>query len=257
FSVGSTYLGDVKMELPVHELSYDNIMLVISLIESRGNVSFSQYAKASLGRRVSRSFQKSELDWESYIKRLENDPGFVSRVISEITVNVTEMFRDPLFFRALRELVFPELTRNTEIKTWHAGCSSGEEVFSLAILFNEHDLLDKSLLFGTDLSSAMIEKANNGRVLKRNFPAWKHAYEQAGGKGDFSSYFEPRSESLKLTTHLRKHCLFSCEDLTKAVYEKTFHLVFCRNVFIYFQLGLQDIAASILYKSLIPGGYLC
>lgn len=185
-----------------------------------------------------------------------NDKKFVAHFIQEITVNVTEMFRDPQFYKKLNDKVLPVLASYPSIKIWHAGCSTGEEVYSLAILLHEMDLLKRVRIYATDINTLALEKARKGIIDVRLVKEYTRNYIKAGGKSDFSSYYTARYDNAIIHRHLRERVVFSQHNLVADSVFNEFQLICCRNVLIYFNSFLQNRVLQLFYNSLSPLGYL-
>lgn len=202
---------------------------------------FNFYAKASLKRRVNRLFVLDKFkSFEEFRQKINSDTNYIKRFIEEITVNVTEMFRDESFYRELRQSVLPVLGTNPFIRVWHAGCSTGEEVYSVAILLKEAGLLQKSLIYATDLNPGVLEKARSGIFPLANMKHYSENYIAAGGRQDFSSYYTANYDGGKFNSELREKMIFSTHNLVSDSSFNEFHLIICRNVLIYFDKDLQD-----------------
>jgi chemotaxis protein methyltransferase CheR len=218
---------------------------------------FSEYSNASLKRRILRIIEKDQFDTVSQLRtKLENSPGFLKYVVEEITVNVTEMFRDPSFYRFLRKDVIPKMEGKPLIRIWHAGCSTGEEVYSMAILLKEANLLDRSLIYATDINPDVLEQAGSGIFPMSQMKLYSQNYLASGGVHDFSSYYIANYGQVKFSEELRKKMIFSTHNLVSDRSFNSFDLVMCRNVLIYFNKDLQDKVFSLFDESIDLLGYL-
>ncbi len=178
------------MEYKLHEAEID--LLMQDVLEKYG-YDFTSYSKASLLRRVNRLYALDKFNgFPAFRLHVLSDAGYFRRFVEEITVNVTEMFRDPPFYKTIREEVLPVLATHPFIRIWHAGCSTGEEVYSLAIMLQEANLLHKSLLYATDLNPGVLEKLRKGIFPLRFMKQYSENYIQSGGKQDFSQYYTAR-----------------------------------------------------------------
>lgn len=241
-----------KIDISVADL--DDVLLVI---RNNYGYDFRNYSRASLVRRVLRFMDTARVKNIYDLKfHLTNDPAFFAFFLQTITVNVTEMFRDPLFYKALREKVLPKLAAYPIIKIWHAGCSSGEEVFSMCILLEEAGLLQRTMIYATDINPANIEKARNGIVPLHSMKDYTANYLQSGGKEDFSRYYTARYENVLIRKELRRNIVFSQHNLVTDQVFNEFQLIICRNVLIYFNKELQNHVYHLFYDSLSPMGYL-
>lgn len=240
------------MQVQDHEIE----ALISTLYEYYG-YDFSGYSRASFSRRVLRLLEMGGYpDMAALISRVRQEPGYFETVVDELTVNVTEMFRDPSFYRALRETVLPALGPKPFLRIWHAGCSTGEEVFSMAILLEELGLLHKSLLYATDLSPEVLESAKKGIFQLRFMKLYQENYAASGGKEDFSSYYSANYGLAKFPQRFLERMVFSHHNLVSDRSFNEFDLILCRNVLIYFDKELQSRALDLFDESLPPLGFL-
>jgi len=218
---------------------------------------FSSYSRASFKRRVDRLLQMDGItDFSDFLSKVRLNPEYFKRMVEEITVNVTEMFRDPLFYKFLRTEIIPVLATKPFIRIWHAGCSTGEEVFSMAILLQEAGLLHKSLLYATDISPAVLDIAKKGLFPLRMIKLYSENYIASGGKEDFSKYYTANYGSAKFEEALLQKMVFSQHNLVSDRSFNEFDIVLCRNVMIYFDKDLQEHALQLFDESLSRLGYL-
>ena len=229
---------------------------IIQLIRAQYGYDFSGYSTASLKRRIIRFCSLANVSVYDLKYHITNDESFFSWLLQSLTVNVTEMFRDPLFYKQLREDVLPVLGTYPTIKIWHAGCSSGEEAFSMAILLHEAGLLERAKIYGTDMNVSNIAKANSGIIPMLHMKEYTHNYRRSGGSADFSNYYTARYDNAIISKELRANILFSQHNLVTDYVFNEFQLICCRNVLIYFNKELQNHVLNLFYKSLIPLGYL-
>lgn len=241
----------------VLQLNTRELAQVIQLIYQTYGYDFSDYAHASLLRRVSRCMQQAGMKTAYELTyKLTNDPLFFDWFLQTLTVNVTEMFRDPTFYEDMREKVLPKLATYPVIKIWHAGCATGEEVFSMAILLAEAGLLDRTRLYATDLNPANLEKARQGIIPLAHMRAYTDNYLQAGGKNAFSSYYTALYDHAIIRKEYRKNIVLAQHNLAVDTVFNEFQLICCRNVLIYFNRDLQSRVFQLFYDSLAPRGYL-
>ncbi|MET0634892.1 MAG: protein-glutamate O-methyltransferase CheR [Chitinophagaceae bacterium] len=244
------------MDIASHIEDREMEMLLDDFLEIYG-YDFSGYSKASFKRRLQRLFIMDKMvNFEEFRYRLQHDKDYFNRAVSEISVNVTEMFRDPFFFKTIREKVIPVLATYPLIRIWHAGCSSGEEVYSLAIILKETGLLHKSLLYGTDLNPNVLEKAARGIFPMTNMQQYSRNYLLAGGREEFSSYYSANYSFAKFDESLSQRMVYSTHNLVSDFSFNSFQLIFCRNVLIYFDKDLQSKVLSVFDKSLERFGFL-
>ncbi|MDQ1088235.1 protein-glutamate O-methyltransferase CheR [Siphonobacter sp. SORGH_AS_1065] len=230
---------------------------IIQIIREQYGYDFGDYSRASFTRRVKHCMQASSVKTVSDLQHhLLNEPSFFNWFLQTLTVNVTEMFRDPIFYKALRETVIPRLASYPIIKIWHAGCATGEEVFSMAILLKEAGLLDRTRIYATDLNPANLEKARRGIMPLNALKEYTANYLRSGGTEDFSSYYEAKRDHVILDSSLLKNVLFSQHNLVTDQVFNEFQLICCRNVLIYFNKTLQNRVLHLFYDSLVPLGYM-
>ena len=231
-------------------------MLVSELSESYG-YDFSNYARASLKRRVNRLLAVERFpSFAELLYKVKNDSGYHNHVVQQLTVNVTEMFRDPSMYRTIREDILPVLAMHPFIRIWHAGCSTGEEVYSMAILLEEANLLHKSLLYATDLNPVVLENVNKGIFPLTQMKQYSENYIAAGGKRDFSDYYTAKYEWAKFHERFRQKMVVATHNLVSDRSFNEFQIIMCRNVLIYFDKELQDKVLTLFDNSLEKLGYL-
>ena len=235
---------------------YDLQLLVDELYQKYG-YDFSNYATSSLKRRATRLMTIGRFSgFTEMLYKIKSDPTYLTEVIQELTVNVTEMFRDPEVFKKIREQILPILGTHPIIRIWHAGCSSGEEVYSMAILLHEAGLLKKSLLYATDLNPSVIEKVSKGIFPLKYMKQFSENYYLAGGKKDFSNYYTTKYDLAKFNNDLSAKVISATHNLVSDRSFNEFQLIFCRNVLIYFDKILQNKVLNLFDGSLEKHGYL-
>jgi chemotaxis protein methyltransferase CheR len=235
----------------------EELQVLLEDIYERWGYDFTEYSKASLLRRVQRLFALDKFpSFAEFRYRLGHDDVYFRRFVEEITVNVTEMLRDPSFYRTLRTTILPVLATWPFIRIWHAGCSSGEEVYSMAILLKEAGLLQKSLLYGTDINPRVIERARRGIFPVSQMQKFSENYIQSGGMNDFSSYYIANYHLAKFDSSLMGRMVFSTHNLVSDASFNEFQLILCRNVLIYFERKLQTKVFRLFDHSLENFGYL-
>ncbi|MBC7903632.1 MAG: protein-glutamate O-methyltransferase CheR [Gemmatimonadaceae bacterium] len=238
-------------------LTDENLTLLLDELYQSYGYDFTSYARASLKRRVSRLMMLEKLNgFSELFYRLRHEDDYLKKVVGELTVNVTEMFRDPTFFRALRESVLPILATHPFVRIWHAGCASGEEVYSMAILLEEAGILEKSLLYATDLNPAVIENIQKGIFPLSQMRQYSENYIASGGKKDFSSYYTAKYEYAKFDGRFKKKMIAATHNLVSDRSFNEFQLILCRNVLIYFDKDLQDRVLTLFNDSLEKLGFL-
>ncbi|MBC9913121.1 CheR family methyltransferase [Chitinophaga varians] len=241
----------------IKEISNEELETLVSLIHRQYGYDFSDYARSSLKRRFQRFMGYAYIGGVNELSdRLLQDATFFERMAQFITVNVTEMFRDPLFYKTLKDLVLPRLATYPTIKIWHAGCATGEEVFSMIILLQEAGLLERCRIYATDLNAVSLLKAEKALIPLKCMKDYTQNYLQAGGMEDFSSYYTADDEHAVIHSALRRNIVFFQHNLVTDQVFNEFQLICCRNVFIYFNRQLQDRVLRLFYDSLAPLGYL-
>ncbi len=238
----------------VHDNEID--LLVASLAEIYG-YDFSNYARASLKRRINRLLVIDRIpSFAELFYRIKNEPDYFTHAVEELTVNVTEMFRDPYMFKFIREKVLPVLATHPLIRIWHAGCATGEEVYSTAIMLQEMNLLHKSLLYATDINPSVIENIRRGIFPVSQMKQYSENYILSGGKKDFSSYYTAKYDFAKFDEQLKSKMIAATHNLVSDRSFNEFQLIFCRNVLIYFDKNLQDKVLNLFDASLETLGFL-
>ncbi|WP_343629297.1 protein-glutamate O-methyltransferase CheR [Roseateles sp.] len=231
--------------------------LILEAIYQRYHYDFRDYAASSLRRRLKSTMQRFACETLSQLQgRLLREPDVIRAVLADLTVQVSEMFRDPEYFLALREQVVPVLRTYPSLKLWVAGCSSGEEAYSLAILMKEEGLLERTLIYATDINQEALAQAQAGVYRIDLVPGFSENYRLAGGKGSLSDHYTAAYDHVLLDKSLKDRIVFSDHSLsTDSVFAEV-QLVSCRNVLIYFNRALQDRAFGLFSDALCRGGFL-
>ncbi|MVN22392.1 CheR family methyltransferase [Mucilaginibacter arboris] len=231
-------------------------LLLTDLIDIYG-YDFTGYAKPTLYRRINRLFKlRSFSGFTAFRYLLIHNPEYLDWFIAEITVPVTEMFRDPSFFLTLRNEVLPVLNNCPLIRIWHAGCSTGEEAYSLAIILKELQLLQKSVVYATDINPKVLKVAAAGIYQQDTMKHYTENYMHAGGIANFSDYYTAHYDLVKLDDQLKKRIVFSTHNLAADTSFNNFQLIICRNVLIYFNQELQQRVFTLFDNSLETNGFL-
>ncbi|NIJ54302.1 CheR family methyltransferase [Dyadobacter arcticus] len=218
---------------------------------------FTSYSRASLKRRIVRLCSLDKFPSFAELRyHVKTDPTYLKRFVEEITVNVTEMFRDPSFYKSLRDDILPIFGTKPFIRIWHAGCSTGEEVFSMAILLKEANLLKKSLLYATDLNPSVLDNVRRGIFPLTQMKQYSESYISSGGINDFSTYYTANYGQAKFDRELSEKIIISTHNLVSDSSFNEFDLIVCRNVLIYFDKDLQDRVLKLFDASLGTLGYL-
>jgi len=240
------------------EIENLEITLLLDAMYERYGYDFRDYARASVERRARQFLVKSGLNSISeMIPALLHDESFFQALVRDFSITVTEMFRDPQVYRMLIEKVIPVLNTYPFIKIWHAGCATGEEVYSLAILLKEQGVYDRATIFATDFNDEALEKAKQGIYHLENIKQCTLNYQKGGGTESFSQYYHAKYDSIAMDKSLRKKITFANHNLVTDQSFGEMHLILCRNVLIYFNKTLQNRALDIFNESLVPGGFLC
>jgi chemotaxis protein methyltransferase CheR len=231
--------------------------LLLEGIHRRYGFDFRGYATASLRRRVWRRATLEGLETvTALLDRVLHDPSVLDRLLADLSINVTEMFRDPGFHRALRERGMPLLRTYPFLRVWVAGCSTGEEVYSLAIALHEQGLLERSRLYATDMNEAALAQARAGAFPMERMRSYTDNYLRAGGARSLSEYYVARGPRAVFDAALARNVVFAQHNLVSDRSFNEFHLILCRNVMIYFGRELQGHVHQLFLDSLIPLGLL-
>ncbi|HUQ45606.1 MAG TPA: protein-glutamate O-methyltransferase CheR [Gemmatimonadaceae bacterium] len=218
---------------------------------------FRAYAYASIRRRLWKRVEGERLATISALQeRILHDTEAMERLLLDLSVNVTAMFRDPSFYREFRERVIPLLRTYPFIRIWHAGCSTGEEVFSMAILLEEEGLYDRARLYATDINDVVLQRAKQGIFPLDRMQEYTENYMKAGGRRSFSEYYTAKYDGALFSPSLTRNIVFSQHNLVTDRSFSEFHVIFCRNVLIYFDKSLQNRVHSLFYDSLVMFGIM-
>jgi chemotaxis protein methyltransferase CheR len=227
-------------------------------IRSRYGYDFTHYSRASLKRRLERALSQSGLaHFTELLDRLFHSEKSFDEFLKIMSITVTEMFRDPAFYQAIREHVVPVFKTYPFVKIWHAGCATGEEVYSMALLLHEEGFLDRVRIYATDFNKHSLDTASRGVYPARCMAAYTANYREAGGKADLSDYFSNGYELAKFKDFLKERITFSYHNLVTDGVFGEMNLICCRNVLIYFDKTLQDQVLIKFAESLRHGGFLC
>ena len=233
------------------------LRLLLEGIYQRYGYDFREYARSSIRRRVWRRVAEENLASVSGLQeRVLHDPACMDRLLLDLSVSVTSMFRDPTFFRALRQKVVPLLRTYPFVRVWNAGCSSGEETLSLSILLREEGLGDRVRIYATDINGEMLERSRRGVLPLERMRDYTQNYISSGGKAAFSDYYKTVGDSARFDPELLDPLVFAQHNLVSDADFNEFHLIVCRNVMIYFDRSLQDKVIGLMHRSLIRFGVL-
>lgn len=241
----------------IHEIGVANLPEIIEIIKERYGYDFSGYAAASFQRRLN-AFMKHRHIKDVYSLKyfLLNDKDTFVDLLEKITVNVTTMFRNPDFFQELKETILLVLASYPVIRIWHAGCATGQEVYSMCILLKEANLLHRANIYATDINPQNIKAAKSGIIPLTEMKEYTQNYNAAGGKEGFSEYYNIEHNHAVLNKELLNKVIFSRHNLVTESSFNEFNLILCRNVMIYFNRQLQDRVVGLFSESLVPGGFL-
>jgi chemotaxis protein methyltransferase CheR len=239
------------------QVTHVDLQYLLAKIYEVYHYDFRSYSEASLRRRLETALAHFGCESIAALNaRLVADPSMFTHLLRYLTVQVSDMFRDPLYFKALREHVVPYLRTYASLRIWVAGCATGEEAYSLAILLREEDLLERSLIYATDINPNALRAAEAGIYELDRFAKFSEAYRQAGGAGSLSDYYTAGSEGALLDRKLRKAIVFSDHSLATDTAFAECQLVSCRNVLIYFEKDLQNRALGVITDSVAHRGFL-
>jgi chemotaxis protein methyltransferase CheR len=244
-------------------LTYDSqlekmeIELLLEAIYRHYGFDFRSYAFSSIRRRIWKRVNAEGLSNVTALQeRILHDSKVMERLLLDLSINVTAMFRDPGFYRAFREDVVPLLRTYPFIRAWHAGCSTGEEVYSMAILLEEEGLLARSRLYATDINEVVLQQARAGIFPLERMQEYTENYIKAGGKRSFSEYYTAKYDGALFSPALTEHVVFSQHNLVTDRSFSEFNVILCRNVLIYFDKSLQARVQGLFYDSLVHFGIL-
>lgn len=240
-------MSDVDME----------IELLLEAIYRKYHYDFRSYSRASLRRRMTHAVGRFGCATVSQLQdRVIHDPGVLPELLQDLTIPVSELFRDPPYFRCVRDTVVPVLHTYPSVRIWIAGCGTGEEVYSFAILLGEEGLLDRSILYATDINGETLRKAEAGVYAIDRLPAFTRNYQAAGGKRSLSDYYTAGYGSAVFDRRLRRSVVFSDHSLATDQVFAEVQMISCRNVLIYFDRTLQDRAIRLFADALTARGFL-
>ena len=244
----------------MNELSNDEKIecdLLLQAIFLKYGYDFTNYSKSSMRRHIHNRLSRHNFKTFSEMQdTVLHDKQFFEKLLMDMTINVTEMFRDPNFFKMFRKCVIPDLKKKPFVKIWHAGCSSGEEVYSMAILLREEGFRNFRV-YATDMNEAVIHKAKKGVFPIAKMKGYTRNYREAGGHASFADYYTARYDFAIVDSTLRKNITFFNHNLVNGEIFGEMDLIVCRNVLIYLNKNLQNRVFNLFFESLSPGGYLC
>jgi chemotaxis protein methyltransferase CheR len=249
---------DAPMKRPVPVKTEDiELELLLEAIHRKYHYDFRGYARAALKRRLAQARDRFQCQSLSQLQdKVLHDSAVLPQLLSLLTVQVSEMFRDPSYFRAIREHVVPHLRTYPSLKVWVAGCSAGEELYSFVILFREEGLESRTLFYGTDIDPEALKKAKAGVYELDHIAQFTENHRRSGGKSSLSDYYTAAYKAAVFDKSLRRRVVFSDHSLVSDSVFAEMHLVSCRNVLIYFDRELQDRALSLFQEALVRKGFL-
>jgi len=234
------------------------IDLLLEAIFRRYGYDFRHYAKASMERRIHHGMERLGCRQVSELtRRILYEPPFFQDLIDSFSITVTEMFRDPEVYAFLRKQVVPYLATYPFIKIWHAGCATGEEVYSLAVILEEEGVLDRTTIYATDFNETALMAAQEGIYPIERLKIYSENYRKSGGRETLSNYYHAEYDSVIMAKSLKKNITFARHILASDQVFGEMHLVVCRNVLIYFDRTLQERVLTLFDDSLIGNGFLC
>ncbi len=234
------------------------IELLLEAVYRHYGYDFRSYAFSSLRRRLKKRLTAEGLETFSALQdRVLHDPEVMGRLVRDMSVNVTGMFRDPSFFKAFRQTVIPLLRTYPFVRIWHAGCATGEEVYATAIILEEEGLYDRARIYATDMNADALDRAKSGIFALARMREYTMNYQQAGGTGEFSEYYTASYDAALFRPSLKRNVLFAQHNLATDTSFSEFNVIFCRNVLIYFDRSLKERALKLFADSFAPFGILC
>ena len=240
------------------ELEKVEVELLLEGVFRHYGFDFRSYAFSSLKRRLWKRIHQEGLKTISELQsRVLHDPAMMEALLLDLSINVTAMYRDPGFYLAFRTQVVPLLRTYPFIRVWHAGCSTGEEVYSMAILLQEEGLYDRARIYATDINEVVLQRAKTGIFPLEKMQEYTQNYLKAGGARSFSEYYTAMYDGALFNASLTKNVVFSQHNLVTDGSFSEFHVILCRNVMIYFDRALQNRVHELFYGSLVPFGVLC
>ncbi|MFC0470610.1 CheR family methyltransferase [Halalkalibacter kiskunsagensis] len=239
------------------EIERIEIKLLLEAIYQLYGYDFRNYAYSSIKRRI---WHRAQIENVKTISEFQSkvlyQPNLMKKLLGDFSINVTEMFRDPSFFEAFRAEVVPILRKLPFIRIWHAGCSSGEEVYSMAIVLHEEGIYGKTKIYATDMDEEIIERAKEGKLSLERMQLYTRNYQKAGGKKEFSEYYSVNDNEVELHPFLKSNIIFAHHNLVTDHSFNEFQMIVCRNVLIYFNKSLTNRVYDLFYDSLSDGGFL-
>jgi len=247
----------IQDPVQVQEIERIEIELLLEAIYRYYGYDFRNYAQSFLQRRILHRVRNENLKSVSALQeKLLRNPEVMKRLFSDLSINVTEMFRDPAFFQSFRKNIVPFVKDYPDIRIWHVGCSTGEEVYSMAILLHEEGIYEKAKIWATDINPKTLEQAKKGTFSLANMQLYTKNYMEAGGIRAFSEYYKVVGEQVVFHPFLQKNIMFAEHNLVTDSSFNEFDIIICRNVLIYFNKSLQNDVHQLFYESLSLSGFI-
>jgi len=232
--------------------------LLMEAIYQRYHYDFKDYSRSHIKRRVLYRMRMANLSNISQLQhKILYDRSFFETLLMDLSINVTEMYRDPSFYLAIRKKVIPQLKKFPFIKVWHAGCATGEEVYSMAILLKEEGLFSRTQIYATDFNTMALQKAKNAIYPIDLIKEYTANYQKGGGLNSFAEYYTAQYDSVILDPSLKERIVFADHNLVTDGVFGEMNLILCRNVLIYFSKKLQNRVIKLFLDSLAPSGFIC
>jgi len=252
------FQDDIELKQQLNKHANMEIELLLEAVYRLSGFDFRQYNRSSISRRIYNRMRVSNIPTISRVlEKAIHEEDFLEQLLNDFSINVTEMFRNPSFFKAFRKEIVPYLKQYPEIRIWHAGCATGEEVYSMAILLKEEGLIDRAVIYATDMNEHVLEKAKKGAFSIKKMQAYTTNYMLAGGSHAFSEYYKTDYQNAYFHPELLKNIIFAQHNLVTDQSFNEFHVIVCRNVLIYFTPALQSQVHHLFYDSLSENGFLC
>ncbi len=242
--------------ITVLDLSIAELRKITEVVKEKYSYDFSNYAASSFKRRILRIMELKRISLEQLIEQILKNQFTRDTFLHEITVNVTEMYRDPSFWKTLRMQIPEMLSNRDKLRIWHAGCSSGEEVYSMLILLKELNVLDRVEIIASDIDTSILQKAKEGKISNKNMELNISNYQRSNGLNDFNNYFTIEKDNSVFSKTLLSSVSFREIDLVKAIPFTKCDIILCRNVLIYFNQILQNNVLKLFSDCMFMGGYL-
>jgi chemotaxis protein methyltransferase CheR len=238
------------------EVGILDLKKIIHAIKEKYDYDFSNYALSSFKRRILRILELKNISTDELVHKINHSEFRKEEFLHEVTVNVTEMFRDPSFWKTIRSILPVVIQNQEKIRIWHAGCSSGEEVFSMLILLKEMNLLGQAEIVASDIDKSILEKAKEGKIHRKSMEINRNNYFSYSGDKGLDKYFREDKDFFYFDKTILGQVSFREIDLVRSVPFSKFDLILCRNVLIYFNQTLQNDVVSLFSNCLFPGGYM-